>query len=74
MENKFLGITPPMGWNSWNTFTWEINDKLIREAADAFVSEGLKDAGYEYVVIDGARSSATRTESWFPTTGSSRTA
>ena len=43
MENKFLGITPPMGWNSWNTFTWEINDKLIREAAAAFVSEGLKD-------------------------------
>ena len=76
MENKFLGITPPMGWNSWNTFTWEINDKLIREAADAFVSEGLKDAGYEYVVIDDcwSRSSATRTESWFPTTGSSRTA
>ena len=51
MENKFLGITPPMGWNSWNTFTWEINDKLIREAADAFVSEGLKDAGYELSLI-----------------------
>lgn len=27
MDNKFLGLTPPMGWNSWNTFTWEINDK-----------------------------------------------
>lgn len=31
MDNKFLGLTPPMGWNSWNTFTWEINDKLIRK-------------------------------------------
>lgn len=51
MENKFLGLTPPMGWNSWNTFTWEINDKLIREAADAMASE-LRDAGYEYIVID----------------------
>ena len=60
MENKFLGITPPMGWNSWNTFTWEINDKLIREAADAFVSEGLKDAGYEYVVIDDCWSEKQR--------------
>ena len=37
MENKFLGLTPPMGWNSWNTFTWEINDQLIRGAADAMV-------------------------------------
>ena len=60
MENKLLGITPPMGWNSWNTFTWEINDKLIREAADAFVSEGLKDAGYEYVVIDDCWSEKQR--------------
>ena len=60
MENKFLGITPPMGWNSWNTFTWEINDKLSREAADAFVSEGLKDAGYEYVVIDDCWSEKQR--------------
>ena len=60
MENKFLGITPPMGWNSWNTFTWEINDKLIREAADAFVSEGLKDAGYDYVVIDDCWSEKQR--------------
>lgn len=62
MENKFLGLTPPMGWNSWNTFTWEINDKLIREAADAFVSEGLKDAGYEYVVIDDCWSEKQRDE------------
>ena len=53
MENKFLGITPPMGWNSWNTFTWEINDKLIREAADAFVSEGLKDAGSRPLEVPG---------------------
>lgn len=52
MQNKYLGLTPPMGWNSWNTFTWNINDALIRETADAMVSSGLKDAGYQYVVID----------------------
>ena len=44
--------TPPMGWNSWNTFGSDINEDLIRETADALVSSGLKDAGYEYVVID----------------------
>ena len=43
---------PPMGWNSWNTFAWSINDQLIRETADVMVSSGLRDAGYEYVVID----------------------
>ena len=43
---------PPMGWNSWNTFGSDINETVIRETADALVSTGLKDAGYEYVVID----------------------
>lgn len=47
-----LAQTPPMGWNSWNTFGPEIDESLVREVADAFVGEGLKDAGYEYVVID----------------------
>lgn len=44
--------TPPLGWNTWNTFAENINEQLIREAADAIVSTGLRDAGYEYVVID----------------------
>lgn len=47
-----LGLVPPMGWNSWNTFTWDINEQLIREVADRFVTEGYKEAGYEYIVID----------------------
>ena len=44
MQDKFLGMTPPLGWNSWNTFTWNINDQLIRESADAMVESGLKEA------------------------------
>jgi len=43
---------PPMGWNSWNTFGADICEKVVLETADAMVSTGLKDAGYEYVVID----------------------
>ena len=35
MQNKYLAMTPPMGWNSWNTFTWNINEELICGAADA---------------------------------------
>lgn len=47
-------LTPPMGWNSWNTFGAKINEDLIREIADTMISSGLKAAGYEYVVIDDA--------------------
>ena len=41
MQNKYLAMTPPMGWNSWNTFTWNINEELIFGAADALCSSGL---------------------------------
>lgn len=44
--------TPPMGWNSWNTFGADINEKLIFETADKMVETGLSDAGYDYLVID----------------------
>ena len=47
-----LSQRPPMGWNSWNTFGGDINEQTVRAAADAIVEKGLKDAGYEYVVID----------------------
>lgn len=62
MQDKYLGMTPPMGWNSWNTFTHAINEDLIKETADAMVSSGLKDAGYEYVVIDDCWSLRQRNE------------
>ena len=48
-----LARTPPMGWNSWNHFHCNVSAQLIRETADAMVSGGLRDAGYQYVVIDG---------------------
>lgn len=44
--------TPPMGWNSWNTFGENINEQLIFETADKMVESGLKDSGYYYLVID----------------------
>ncbi|MEK4075129.1 glycoside hydrolase family 27 protein [Paenibacillus sp. FSL M7-0656] len=51
-NNQVLGFAPALGWNSWNTFTWDINEQLIRDVADVFVSEGYLAAGYEYIVID----------------------
>jgi len=45
-------MTPPMGWNSWNTFGPHINEELLKTAADALVDTGLAAAGYNYLVID----------------------
>ena len=47
-----LAMTPPMGWNTWNKFACNISEQTIRSAADAMVSSGMKDAGYQYLVID----------------------
>ncbi len=47
-----LAQTPPMGWNSWNRFACNINEQLIRATADSIMTSGMRDAGYEYVVID----------------------
>jgi alpha-galactosidase len=41
-----------MGWNSWNAFETDINEKKIREIADALVSSGMREAGYIYLVLD----------------------
>lgn len=47
-----LAMTPPMGWNSWNKYGCNVSEVLIMGMADAMVSNGMKDAGYQYVVID----------------------
>jgi alpha-galactosidase len=43
---------PPMGWNAWNHFHDDIDDKTVREVADAIVATGMRDAGYTYINID----------------------
>ncbi len=51
-KTQNLALTPPMGWNSWNRFNCSINEKIVRETADAMVSTGMSKLGYEYIVID----------------------
>jgi alpha-galactosidase len=51
-QDKGLASTPPMGWNSWNRFACNVSEDLIRQMADDMVKSGMKDAGYQYVVID----------------------
>jgi len=47
-----LSQAPPMGWNSWNKFRTKIDDPILRDVADAMASNGMKDAGYTYILID----------------------
>jgi alpha-galactosidase len=58
-----LAKTPPMGWNSWNSFGESVNEQAITGVADVMVETGLREAGYTYIVIDdywqGGRDSVT---------------
>ena len=52
MNRKAMCGVPPMGWNSWNTFTDKISEDLIKETVDVMKDQGFLEAGYEYVVMD----------------------
>ena len=57
-----LAQTPPMGFNTWNTFGPNINEQMLLEITDMIVEQGYRDAGYEYVVIDDCWSLYERDE------------
>ncbi|MFF1608740.1 glycoside hydrolase family 27 protein [Amycolatopsis sp. NPDC058278] len=51
LENG-LARTPPMGWNTWNTFECNINETLVKQTTDLMVGSGMRDRGYTYVNLD----------------------
>jgi alpha-galactosidase len=51
-QGALLAPAPPMGFNTWNRFGCNVSEQLIRETADAMAANGMRDAGYRYVVID----------------------
>lgn len=46
-----LGLTPQLGWNTWNHFGCEINETIILRNARAMKEKGLLDLGYEYIGV-----------------------
>lgn len=66
-----LGQTPQMGWNSWNTFKSQINSSVIENTVQLFEHLGLKDVGYEYILLDEMRDGpitrAPQTDTFSPT-------
>lgn len=63
-KNGDIALTPPMGWNSWNLVEANVSEKIICEIADSMVANGMRDAGYQYIIIDdfwvGGRDSKNR--------------
>jgi len=50
--NNGLALTPPMGWNDFNTFGANITEADIKGIADVIAASGFKDAGYVFVNVD----------------------
>jgi alpha-galactosidase len=59
-QGQDLAPTPPMGWNSWNTFQTRIDEHLIESTADAMIANGMRDAGYINVNLDDGWSEKKR--------------
>ena len=47
-----IALTPPMGWNSWNSWATAVDQEKVLAAAKAFVATGLINHGYSYINID----------------------
>ncbi|KAF2089790.1 glycoside hydrolase family 27 protein [Saccharata proteae CBS 121410] len=59
-----LNLVPQMGWDNWNAFGCDVSESLLLNTAQAMVDYGLRDLGYNYVVLDDCWSSG-RNESGY---------
>ena len=48
---QVLTETPPMGWNSWDSYGLRIDEQQFRDNVEALAAK-LKPSGYTYAVID----------------------
>ena len=62
MKKNCIASTPPMGWNSWNTFYDKISAQLVCSIADTMAAEGYLEAGYRYLIVDDCWSRKERDE------------
>lgn len=47
-----IALTPPIGWNGWNSWEAKIDQDKVIASANAMVSKGLRDHGWTYINID----------------------
>lgn len=56
-----LAVTPQMGWDNWNAFGCDVDAALLTTSARAIVDLGLRDIGYQYVILDDCWSAGRNT-------------
>ena len=56
-----IGLTPPMGWNSWNCWALSVSQEKVMASAAALINKGMADYGYSYINIDDAWEGEERT-------------
>jgi alpha-galactosidase len=47
-----IALTPPMGWNSWNSWAWTVDEDKVLRSAKALVAAGLDQHGWTYINTD----------------------
>ena len=52
-KRQDVAPTPPMGWNSWNWFGPTVTESDVIEIIDYMADSGMRDLGYQYIVVDG---------------------
>ncbi|KAI4190362.1 MAG: hypothetical protein LQ348_003670 [Seirophora lacunosa] len=57
-----LAKTPQMGWDNWNAYGCEIDAATLLETAQKMVDFGLRDLGYNYVILDDCWSNMQRSD------------
>ena len=62
MMDNGVGMTPQMGWNSWNSFACDINEELIKSMTEEMILQGFDTLGYNYINMDDCWQSASRIE------------
>jgi alpha-galactosidase len=50
-EAGLLAPTPPMGWNSWDSFGTTVTEDEVKANAD-YMAKNLKAHGWQYIVVD----------------------
>ena len=51
--NNGVAPTPPMGWNSYDSYNWNVTEAQVKANAD-YMRDNLRQYGWQYIVIDWA--------------------
>ena len=66
VDERYAASRPLMGWISWNVVEGDISDKVVRSTADKMEQLGLREAGYDHLIIDDLWHAPTRNNDGTP--------